>query len=490
MNKKIKRIIACTLAIAAFSAIGPTKYFDLMTMKAYASSSKAYLNDIDVDHGHLSFSSTDTSYTVRVSSSVDDINIDTSADSDYEVTIDGHEGDSRTIDLDHGSNRIRIRVKDKTGDKDPVTYYVNVIRGSSSYYDDYDYYDDNDDDYYDDDIYLENISVNQGALNFSRSTSKYAINVAESVNKIDIKANPEHSRDDVSIDGVIVNKDSNYTRTIDLSQGTNIVKVTVTNPYEHDYDENYDKRVYTLYINRGTATTTTNSGETDTKQDYIYLDKLLIDSGNTYLGFDRRITTYNVNVSDKCDEIILTGEPEDSGDVVRVNGERVDSNGKRIVKLNQGNNEIKVKVSNEDDNFDDNNDYRDNYEQRIYTINVHRGSTNTTTTANSTNVTVKADQWVNVMGRWQYNDSLGNALINAWYSDRSSGKVYYLDSQGYMATGWINPNGAWYYLDGNGVRQTGWKQINGKWYYLDAEGKMASNTTIGGYKLGADGALV
>ena len=36
MNKKIKRIIACTLAVAAISAIEPTKYINLMTTKAYA----------------------------------------------------------------------------------------------------------------------------------------------------------------------------------------------------------------------------------------------------------------------------------------------------------------------------------------------------------------------------------------------------------------------------------------------------------------------
>ena len=60
-------------------------------------------------------------------------------------------------------------------------------------------------------------------------------------------------------------------------------------------------------------------------------------------------------------------------DVVRINGDEVDRDYKKLVKLVEGKNEIKVKVSNEKDDFDDNKDYRDNYEKRTYTINVYRG---------------------------------------------------------------------------------------------------------------------
>lgn len=489
MHKSIKRIIACTLAISSFSVIAPMKSLDLMVTKAYAAdSSKAYLNDIDVSHGSLSFSKTDTSYTVRVGSSVDSIKIDASADSDYEVTIDGYSGDSHTVDLDKGDNRIRIKVKDKTGVKDPITYYLNITRGYSSdhYYDDsyynHHYYndDDYDYDYYNDNIYLNNLTVSQGTLSFYKDTSSYTVNVASSVNEINIKAMPEYSGDTVSIDGNIVDEDDNYQKTVSLNQGTNVIIISV--------DDDNEKRSYRVYVNRGAASNTTTEGKIDTKQDSIYLDNLLIDSGNKPIYFNRRVTSYDVNVDDNCSEIIINAEPEDSGDVVRVNDDRVDSYYKKLVKLNEGKNEIKVKVSNEDDSFSDNHDYKDNYEKRTYTINVYRGSKDTS--ANSSNVTIKANQWTNVMGKWQYNDSLGNALKNTWYSDRSNGKAYYLDSQGYMVTGWIDLNGTWFYLDESGVRQSGWKQINGKWYYLDAEGKMAYNTTIGGYKLGADGALV
>lgn len=94
------------------------------------------------------------------------------------------------------------------------------------------------------------------------------------------------------------------------------------------------------------------------------------------------------------------------------------------------------------------------------------------------------------MGKWQYYDSVGKPLLNTWYNDRSLGKTYYLQADGYMATGWIYYNNNYYYLDGSGARVTGWKQLGSKWYYLYESGIMASNTTVEGYKLGYDGAMV
>lgn len=48
----------------------------------------------------------------------------------------------------------------------------------------------------------------------------------------------------------------------------------------------------------------------------------------------------------------------------------------------------------------------------------------------------------------------------------------------------------WYYVDANQNFVVGWKQIDGKWYYFDNEGKMVKNTTINGYKIGADGVWI
>ena len=161
------------------------------------------------------------------------------------------------------------------------------------------------------------------------------------------------------------------------------------------------------------------------------------------------------------------------------------------------------------DAYDDYDEDDDN-EERIYTVNVYRGTVaNSEQTTTTENTTAKVNQWVQIMGKWQYNDTTGKPLTNTWYTDRNLGKTYYLQADGYMATGWIYADNNWYYLDGSGVKATGWKQLgpdwyyldsqgkmktgwlqdfNGKWYYLNDSGSMATNTTIGGYRLGSNGA--
>ena len=81
---------------------------------------------------------------------------------------------------------------------------------------------------------------------------------------------------------------------------------------------------------------------------------------------------------------------------------------------------------------------------------------------------------------------------------------YYFDEQGYMLTGWRNINEKWYYLfektGGRAVKGAaakGWVQIDDKWYYFyektegdNIEGSRAQNTTIGGYKLDAQGVWI
>ena len=60
-----------------------------------------------------------------------------------------------------------------------------------------------------------------------------------------------------------------------------------------------------------------------------------------------------------------------------------------------------------------------------------------------------------------------------------------------MQTGWLLDGSTWYYLQSNGAMKTGWFQdTDGRWYYLNANGSMAVNTSVDGYKLGANGAWI
>ncbi|MEH7226713.1 hypothetical protein V7112_23190 [Bacillus sp. JJ1566] len=95
--------------------------------------------------------------------------------------------------------------------------------------------------------------------------------------------------------------------------------------------------------------------------------------------------------------------------------------------------------------------------------------------------------WENVNGTWYYLATNG-AMQTGWKN--SNGTWYYFASGGAMQTGWEYIGGAWYYFASNGAMQTGWENINGTWYYLYNSGAMAANTTIQGYKLGANGAWI
>jgi len=52
---------------------------------------------------------------------------------------------------------------------------------------------------------------------------------------------------------------------------------------------------------------------------------------------------------------------------------------------------------------------------------------------------------------------------------------------------WKKDSHGWWFSEGSSWA-AGWKKIDGKWYYFYYNGYMAHDTTIGGYKLGSDGA--
>ena len=135
--------------------------------------------------------------------------------------------------------------------------------------------------------------------------------------------------------------------------------------------------------------------------------------------------------------------------------------------------------------------------------------------------------WINPDGNWYYLNSDGN-MLTGWIKD---GQIwYYLNESGSMARGWKLINNLWYYLQGdgsmvtglrnidginyyfsdNGNISTGWIDINNyryffnndgtmktgwfsedngvSYYYFDKNsGKMLTNTTVDGYKIGTNG---
>lgn len=115
-------------------------------------------------------------------------------------------------------------------------------------------------------------------------------------------------------------------------------------------------------------------------------------------------------------------------------------------------------------------------------------------------------RWRNYLAGTMYEDAEQNLLSNGWYLiggtwylfdadgyvqtgwQTVDGSRYYLSETGAMATGWFVYQDNWYYADKNGVMQTGWIMDQpGKYYYLNEDGTMASDTTVDGYWLDADG---
>ena len=91
---------------------------------------------------------------------------------------------------------------------------------------------------------------------------------------------------------------------------------------------------------------------------------------------------------------------------------------------------------------------------------------------------------------WYYVLPDGAKAAGRWIED--DGAHYWINSSGYMVTGWQQAEGGvWYYFHSDGALAVSeWVDENGQWYYLGADGKMLTNAaTPDGYYVGADGRM-
>jgi glucan-binding YG repeat protein len=490
MNKKIKRIIAMSLALTAFSVASPVKYFKFINFNklAYASSDdgvsieESYLDDLNISNGSLSFSEKKTEYTVKIDENTESIvvkakakdNSDEIKINNEEVTLDSSNIAEKEIKLDKGRNLIRIKLV--TDDYGLRIYNLVVNRGSA---------DQSSSDNSDGDLNLNNLALSNGELSFSPDETSYNVNVNSSIKETTITAQPYDDNDDVKVNGIKLYKDDDYKTTVELNNGQNEVSIDLE-------DSEGNEKTYTLNINRGGTTEGDTSELIDNTQDPIYLGDIVIEDGEVPLNFMPKVTSYAVDVKDDLDKILIKAKPQ-YDDLVKVNGSNSTSPYVRSVNLKEGKNVITIKVNNSETYDKGDKDY----EERTYTLTVYRGTSEGTSqpaaqnSGQNTSTDIKANQWININGKWQYNDATGSHLKSTWYFDKNYGKSYYFKEDGTMATGWITYNGNWYYLDDSGAMKTGWiKDSNGSWYYLDSSGIMAKNTTVDGYKIGSNGAWI
>ena len=521
MNKNMKRTAAIALTLSALASVTPQTSINILGLQeaSAASSSKIYFNSLRVSGaGNIKLSNSKTKYSIYVPKSQESATITIKKDSssdvievngDYESITGDEEGESTCkikVDLEEkGSTANEFDITVSNGDKER-TYTLKIYRKNVSSEDDED----------NDDIYLEKIVLSEGSIDFSRKKASFDVVVDKDVDSIRIQAKPEDEDYRVEIDGEEVDEDCKWRTEVDLKEGKNVIEIYI----EDEDDDDNPQRTYKLNIYRGTQPdSSTNSGEIDTDQDEIYIDNLLIEDGDIPVDFDKEITSYDIKVDKDLENIIIKAEPEDDDNIVRIDGSKPDSKYRKRVTLNStGNTKIEIKV------YSDLDDDDDDYEERIYTLNIIKEDSNNTNknddtvdniTNNdnnnqNTNISTNNNKWVkNEYGLWQYFDSLGKPLANQWFRD--GGCWYYLNNYGIMQTGWLQDGGKWYYLDGSGVMQTGWIQergiwyflnsdgtmktgwhldSDGKWYYLNQYGAMLTNVYVDNYRLGPDGAWI
>jgi len=408
-----------------------------------------YLGNIELNKGDITFLKQRTSYDIQVDSSVSEIKITAPPQNTGDrVRIDGSLVDAsnsyrETVSLDNGKNEIKIKVTD---DKDNQrTYTLNVTRGSSS---------DNQDE-----IYLDNLTISEGTLDFSTEDTSYNVDLDNSVSKITIGATPENEDYLVTINGAEVKSDDDYEKEVSLSKGKNTIKIVIQD------EVNDKKRTYTLTINRGTAedvntdTSTDNTGNTGTSTDkktgwvqtsagWIYNDENGKQLKNSWL-FDKEAGVYcylNENGIRKTGWI----KDKDKWYLLDTKGAMLtgwqDTDGKRYLLDTSG--AMRTGW----------------YEEEVAAQSNENTSSDTSATTNTTTTTTaKTVNW------------------------------YYLNNDGSMKTGWFDNDGKWYYLNTNGTMQKGWLIIANSKYYLNSDGTMATGTkTIDGKecKFNTSGVLI
>ncbi len=235
------------------------------------------------------------------------------------------------------------------------------------------------------------------------------------------------------------------------------------NDYQNAYDDGDVTKCEHTYIIHARKESVISSDE-ELDKNYANLDSIYLSNGS--IDFSKDQYSYNTNVNDNVQQIVVRATPENDDDIVEINGQSVEQkdNFEKTISLSEGNNAIKIYVENDEDN-------------ETYTLNVYRGKTSASTQISTSVTSVgnnvgKYNSWQNIGGKMQYLDGTGDPLKSQWWFDANTGKKYYLDKDGYAVTGWLYVDNNWYYFASDGEMKTGWLYLDGSWYYLNKSGVM------------------
>lgn len=260
MNKKLKKIIGLTLACSAIMGVQPSKY--MCARNSVYASEKLGLKEVklcqgdtnnelklysDQDYKQItSFDENITEYYAKTKSN--SVNFNFKAPKGYIVKIFKSDSSVATaynsgekMILGSGVTSIYVRIYKKSEfDIDDVDssyekeYEIHLNRENTMKKDNNQ-----------DDIYLKDISLSDGEIDFDKEVTCYDIALEASQGDIEIKAKPEEDDDyRVRIDRGTVEYEDNYEKEVHVRIGKTPIKIELK-------DDNDNKRVYTLNFLRG-----------------------------------------------------------------------------------------------------------------------------------------------------------------------------------------------------------------------------------------------
>lgn len=410
MNKIIKKVIGTTLALSAFSVTQPAQNLGL-SMEANAASQYG-IKDMQINKGTSSeslqlysdskfknaveFDENTKTYYAKVSSNF--INLNLSAEKGYEVKAFKNSKDTaaayesgENIFIGSGTTIIYVRTYEKGDfDADDVKYaaekeyQIYVTRTDTQIEDDDQ-----------DSIYLKDITLDAGKIDFDKKVTEYDVAVEVADNKIIIEAEPEEDGDKITVNGSTLDYDDKDEdeEEVKLKLGSNIIEIVVR-------DKGDKKRKYTLNVVRGDSNVSvSDDGKSEDKGD----DKTENNTSNDNSTSDNK------------------QQPQQTSNTSSYKNQWVMENG--VWKYHDSTGESMKNMW-----FNDRNTGKEYYFYQDGSM---------------------ATGWIAYNGQWYYMGQDGAKRIG-W--TQIGGNWYYLDSLGVMKTGWFKDNnGKWYYLYHTGI---------------------------------------
>lgn len=172
------------------------------------------LSKLTVSNSNINFKENVTNYNISVDNSVDNINITGILKDSKSKFIPGYEPGNQKLNV--GNNKIEIKVQAENGEI--TTYTINVNRKGAKKEEK------------SNNNYLSSIKLSVGEINFSKDQTEYKITIENDVNDIDIEAESEDSKSNITISGNKGLKTGENTITIKVQAEDNSIreyKITV-----------------------------------------------------------------------------------------------------------------------------------------------------------------------------------------------------------------------------------------------------------------------